>query len=518
MNQRKTYGEVQTRLLQILSLFLTSMAFYYIWGPATAEFHADCADTLYWAKASLDSGSLFNEQFHYACLLPFGGQLIFLPFLKIFGTTMLAYRLSMTTFALLFAVALWFFLRQMGMNRKWTMLSYSGLLGTIMMSAKLRELFLGHIIYYSLGILFLFIGLGCVFRVLRTDSKKVYCFLVIFTILASTNGLQAVIIYGLPVMGGLFLVLYFHPGPFFRPEHNIYFKPLYGVGCGTAVGLLLGGMLKKGYTQNYADAYANFSNMDQWKTHISTLLEHWSSLLGVDIYEGIPFASFDGIVAALHLVYAILLAVLPVVALFYYRQMKNTGEKIMLFVHWSVTALILFAYIFGGIGTVSWRLSPIVCTSFISSMIVCKFWYQNKRKRYGFTLIVGLCIMLMVNCLGIIRLPKTNVMEGVIHSLEKKDLKQGYATFWNAAPVHILSDSKVVTYSVDLDESGMVQKPEYQSNDKNYEESQYKQKYFLLVTKEEDLRLQQSYKEKATNCYTYGQYVIYIFEDFVLTP
>ena len=69
----------------VLLLTAVGVVAYYILCPSKGEFHADCTDTLYWAKATYDSGKLINPDFSYACLLPFGGSLLMLLFLPLFG-------------------------------------------------------------------------------------------------------------------------------------------------------------------------------------------------------------------------------------------------------------------------------------------------------------------------------------------------------------------------------------------------------------------------------------------------
>ena len=106
-------------LTLILSLLVFAAAFgivqYYIWGNAfITEFQSDCTDTLLWAQASLESGTLFKPTFDYAYRLAFGGQWFFMPFLKIFGVGMTALRCGMALFTLLFTLALFFFFRSLG--------------------------------------------------------------------------------------------------------------------------------------------------------------------------------------------------------------------------------------------------------------------------------------------------------------------------------------------------------------------------------------------------------------------
>ena len=85
---------------------------YYIWSNAfITEFQSDCTDTLLWAQSMLESGSLFKPTFDYAYRLAFGGQWLFLPFLKLFGVGMTALRAGMCLFTVLFTFSLLFFFR-----------------------------------------------------------------------------------------------------------------------------------------------------------------------------------------------------------------------------------------------------------------------------------------------------------------------------------------------------------------------------------------------------------------------
>ena len=68
----------------VLLVVALGLVAYYIICPAKGEFHADCTDTIYWAKATFDSGKLISPDFSYACLLPFGGSLLMLLFLPFF--------------------------------------------------------------------------------------------------------------------------------------------------------------------------------------------------------------------------------------------------------------------------------------------------------------------------------------------------------------------------------------------------------------------------------------------------
>ena len=54
--------------LPLLLLSFGIIAYYTVF-PSRGAFHSDCTDTLMWALASHEGGSLFNPDFKYACLL-----------------------------------------------------------------------------------------------------------------------------------------------------------------------------------------------------------------------------------------------------------------------------------------------------------------------------------------------------------------------------------------------------------------------------------------------------------------
>ena len=103
--QLQKTGEV---LLPVLALLPgLGLLLYYVLGPAAGHMTSDCTDSLRWAQASYLSGRLISEDFHYAALLPFGGNQIFLPFIALFGYGLKAQLWGLAVFTLLFAAALY---------------------------------------------------------------------------------------------------------------------------------------------------------------------------------------------------------------------------------------------------------------------------------------------------------------------------------------------------------------------------------------------------------------------------
>jgi hypothetical protein len=49
--------------ISTISIIFILSVLYYIIFPSKGEYNSDSADTILWAKASIDAGGLFNENF-----------------------------------------------------------------------------------------------------------------------------------------------------------------------------------------------------------------------------------------------------------------------------------------------------------------------------------------------------------------------------------------------------------------------------------------------------------------------
>ena len=167
---------LQPFLWTLFSLILlvgsASTVLYYIFAVAINEFHSDCTDTLYWAEAAMQGNGLINPDFTYAALMPLGGNLFMQIWIPLFGISMKTQAFGMATFFVTFYVFLCLMLREMHFSLRATAVTVSVLLLTLCSSVKLREIFWNHIIYYSIGILFLVIGLFFVLHIRNLSERR----------------------------------------------------------------------------------------------------------------------------------------------------------------------------------------------------------------------------------------------------------------------------------------------------------------------------------------------------------
>ncbi len=488
---------VSGAIFALASLLVLS---YFIVFPSRGYFHADNTDTIMWAEAMYDAKWIYNLDFTYAGYLPFGGSLLMLLFIPFFGVSMTTHVLGMLAFfILLLAVLTWFF-RSLGFGWFYTGLSLFAVSFGVAGSDKIREIFYGHVIYYSLGVLFFIFGLGLVFRLeklLEAEGKTLRKRFIVTSIVtfafflgASLNGMHSLTLFSVPVAGGYFLERFFRKQPSFFQGGNKAFFLVFGVIAvailiGTGVNLLLA--LK--VSQGYADAYSSYSGPSDWANNLEKFIQHWYTLYGVDVAHGDPMKSFDSVINLFRIVSGTLILLIPFVALARYGKIRDHRLRILVLAHFIMTVILMIGYVFGFLAAASWRLSPLLATSIIVTVAYFKQVLDNlDTRRVAIVFLTPVLVTGMMTMIMIMRMPADyNLDLGVndcyliSRELEEHDLEYGYANFWRANVVTVVSGSKVKARSI----TDNLQPYYYQSNRTWFEDQEGVDEYFVLLTESE---------------------------------
>ena len=227
--KRRLNGQRLSKLILFcmsLVLLIGSAAatLYYIVYAGSAEFHADCTDTIMWANASVESGHLYDSEFTYACFLPFSTSTLMIPLIKIFGLCMTAHIGGMLCFFILLTFFMLLMIREITGSTPAGFFGTALFLSITLVTPKLREIFWGHTIYYSLGILFLVIGAFLYSRLLSVGSREIklrkegrntkgaslhklliFLCLCIFMLLTGMDGITGFTLFALPFAGAIFI-------------------------------------------------------------------------------------------------------------------------------------------------------------------------------------------------------------------------------------------------------------------------------------------------------------------------
>ncbi len=486
-------------LAVVLSGLGAALVLYYIVGPAAYRMTGDCTDSLLWAQATFESGQLVSPDFYYAAVIPFGGNLIFLPFIALFGYGMTAQISGLVTYAvLLFCAVIWL---ARGLGYKWH--TAAGMLAVLVLimssSAKLREIMWEHIFYYNLGILFFALGMGLAVRIFReggfidrgrarTGDVILIGVLSVFTLVTATNGLQSLVCFILPVLGAMVAVV------FLDPEIGLVSKSALkaviavgAVGVSLLVGLKLTGSVTGGVTAPYQDAYSTYTAMGDWPNNFLKLFTNWFSLLGVTVARNDPLMSGESIVNILRIFLALFLLCAPIVMLCGYKSIRSRGVRMLLIGHFAVSAFIIFASVFGALGNASWRLTPMLGTAVLTTFAygVELIGRRAVAARVG-ALILAFLILASVLSAAEIKAMSDDEIDTydahlITEALEERGLEHGYATFWRSQIITMLSGEDVKCRVI-LDGAASPIKRDYQSQDSWYEDVPGEDEYFLLLT------------------------------------
>lgn len=517
----------------ILAFSLVIIAFitviYYMLGPSEGYIHSDCVDTLTWANATVESGQLFSSTFCYPYLLPFGSTFLMYPFVAIFGFTMFAYRLAMLVFMIVFALAIYFCARGLGWSRNTGLIAVSVEFIIVSSSVKLRELFWEHIIHYSLGAFLAFVLMAFMFYFINNYKKNKYLFknskkTVVFGVLVALwaffsafDGLTTLTLSTLPVLGAILLSIVFDT------KNNIISKAnkdmivsFVIILVATVLGCGVLALITKDIDAGYGNAYSNIVEGGEWSNNALRFLEQWTTLLGADYEAGSAITSFKNILAAIKMAGSLVLFFTPVYAIFIYKRVVRSERTFIIF-HWLMSGFILYGYVFGSLSSVNWRLSPIICSAIIVNIIVWKYlWSTVNLKRSA--VIVSLLVVLsgVVTFGQIWAMPadygRDNDQHQVVKYLEENGLNYGYATYWNANILTLISSSKVKVRDINLDNDQPVKG--WLNTDKAWYDAQPNQdKYFVLLTNSEyDDKVSKNHSilDNTSEILRYGNWVILV--------
>ncbi len=537
----------------IILLFTFGVICYYILYPAEGFLHSDCTDTILWARASFESGKLISDDFSYAALLPFAGNLLMLIYMPFFGYSMATHNAGMITFALLLILAVVFFCRSFKMSYLHSSFVAFCLFFTLSSSEKLREIMWGHIIYYSLGVLFFLVGFGLLARVYNNyvnDSLQnkrateiAFSFtggvrglllniaLAVFCALTATNGTQSLLTFLLPLLAAIVLERITAPEKetFLRNTLNSGVTLAFA-GFGTLFGLLLGKKIVGDVASGYATAYSSYDDFADWVDNLLIFPEHYFSLLGVDAKLYDPLVSLDSVFTMIKVFSGLTLLILPIVY-FVRVHKKNDGRgKLLAYGHFTLSALLMFAYICGLLSTANWRLVPMVASCVIVSCVAVFDMTSEKEspalRRLGVLLLVLLLLLSFIPCREITNMDRDEGRDNALHVLTEGLLlldnegilpEVGYATFWNCQAVTLLSNDEIKLRGINAD--GTPTRYEYQQILSWYDEENFEDGSYLVLTYTEDRQLSSWLSGEGSDYIhreTVGSYIVYIYDYNVL--
>ena len=535
----------------VLFLLTLGVIFYYIIFPSVGYLHSDCTDTILWAQASYETGEWISDAFDYAAILPFGGNLLMLIFMPFFGYSMTTHTLGMLLFAALLYFAAIFFCRSLKMSNLWCALFSFLLFFTLSLSDKTREIMWGHIIYYSLGVLFFLFGFGLLFRI--TDAQKaataaaekltpmsaiggkrgaiLHCVLALFLLLCATNGAQSLLTLIIPILGACFVAR------ILDGKKSAYLQrcvcsgvTLVISGVATVAGLILMKIIVGDVGSGYASAYSSYTDMSEWIDNLLMLPIHYFELLGVDVKLYDPIVSGQSILTMIRIFGGIALLLLPFALLVRSHKNNDENKKLLCYGHFLLCVLLIYAYVCGLLSTANWRLVPLLGSCVIVSAVALFDMVGDAKlatlRRVGVLLLALVISLGGIACVTIAKMPADYGRDNSLHRLTEKLISLdekgilpnvGYATFWNCQAVTLLSDNEIKLRGVTTD--ARVEKRTYQQMYEWYDEEATKDGCYLVVSDYEKYQLLGYLAaEGADYVYTesFDGFTVYVYERNIL--
>ena len=489
------------------------IALYYIYGPGEGYFHSDCTDTIYWANAALEGNGIFDDQYNYAALLPFSTVWIMQPLIKLFGFGMTAHNLGMAIFAVLFAGSIYFCARSAKLSHLWSSTAVFAVFMLLSCSDKLREMMWGHTIYYSLALVLMFYLLGLGMRLCDAieDGKKVAA--VIYGVLllgvsigSATDGMQIIVLTVLPAAAAFAAERILSANDGIVSKKSI---PAITAAAVVAVGTLVGmklllvitgdGAIKAGY----AAGYSGWSDVSLWLSNAQKFVNHYFSLLGVNMAKNDPLFAAESIKYFFRIAVGIILLVMPVVILCLYGKIKSRGVQFMLWAHFVLTAAVMFGYICGELSAANWRLTPILGSA--AMLTVCGLCdltsdlglFEVKENGGATAVLSRICALVLAVIIASSLVfanevksldpeyGRDNTNHRLAEFLVEEGLEYGYATFWYAQAITVLSDSAVRVRNMDVNDRAGVIGRHYQSSLNWYNDQDGIDEYFVILSASE---------------------------------
>ena len=468
---------------------------FYLYKRCRGEFNADFTDTLLWANASVESGRFFNPDYWYAYFLPFSGIPLFIPIVSVFGLTYFSHQLGMTLFMLIFAAVLVVFMRSMGCSYG-EAFGLSGIVMILMCASKItRMIFYGHIIHYSLVIVFMCVAFAFLSKssVIVPDSKggrKYLIMIAVWCMLCCTNGMATVILFFAPLVGCLVIERFLDKRPITYSGDKSLIGTIVMFGAGGLVGFLIKAVFFS--ASEYEDSITALLPSDGWVWKQSPFLLEWIKALTDESREDVMMQSFEGIRMLCMYVLALALLVIPVFAVISFGKIKDRMLRLLIIFYWLMFAATMLTYSVSYALVSNWRLAHLICGSAILSLLYIRYMLLNGQGVRWFMLfaIPVMCVGIFISLLTLKKLPSSvnaNMNDQLIEIFREHGLTRGYSSsFWDSAnSATVLSDGSIVVSPITIRPDGSYEVRHYQSEPWEYEDVPGLDRYFLVISNED---------------------------------
>ena len=482
-------------LLAGLCIFALALCvvIFFIFKRCRAEYNGDYTDTLLWAYTAVKSGHFYDSGYWYAYFLPFSGIPLMMPVVSAFGLTYFSHQLGMTLFTLIFAASLVFFMRSAG-HSYGESFTLSGITMILMCSSQItRMIFYGHIIHYSMAIVFMCIAMSLLKRssVYDPDAKRGRVFTAmtcIWCMLCCTNGIATILLFFVPFAGSLVLERYLNKEPLSFSHDKVLIRNVFYIAAGGFCGFLIKSVFFK--SRNYEASITALLPSDGWVWKQSPFLLEWIKVLTDNSTSDVQMASFNGIRILCMYVLALVILIVPVFALLFFKKISNRMVRLLILFYWIMFATTMLTYSVSYALVSTWRLAGLVCAALIVTLVFSLYMIKEKLYMRWFVLVVPvIAVCMIIAGLTVKNIPSAlnaNRNDKLIEIYKEHGLTRGYSSFWNSAnAVTVLSGDTIHVSPILFWPDGRYGVRHYQSSPSDYTDVPGTDRYFVAVDAQE---------------------------------
>ena len=154
------------------------------------------------AEASLKSGSIINKEFIYYYIIPFGPNLIMMPFVKLLGLSLYANQLGMLVFLCIYVFVVFRLANEL-FDNKLECISFFSFLSLFIYTYIGDNLF-HHILVYGIGFVCFLGELSCILKICKNNNSIINnVLLILFCLWAASNGIASAVLSNIPILCSL---------------------------------------------------------------------------------------------------------------------------------------------------------------------------------------------------------------------------------------------------------------------------------------------------------------------------
>ena len=469
--------------LVVLVVLIITFSYYILFNNTTEDLSggntgfSDYIEGTLWAYATIESGHILSDTFIYPYAIPFGANLLFAPFVRILGINLLANRLGMMLFFVIVCLTFVYFSTAIDTD--------GGSIFTIMslmlmsFSTQLAFNLLLHILYYLLGFVCMTGMLASIIWLKRSSHKRThYIILMLYSLWGAANGLPSVALSIIPVFTALMLSM-----EDIRKDYALQIVAASLI-CGLLVyKLTMNGVHESDYLSS-AGAY-QLQSISTWFEHIRALPETWFSLFitcdpkGVFVFQG------TGVFVILEIIFSLVITAAPVPYIMRYKKLCCT-EKLVFHSAIIVWIVCLSQFVFLRSLAARWE-NRVLFNGVLMNAMLLAVWYPhlhiNWRKKTSIVSFFAIGALASFMCVFLVAHNTGPIECELAEELQNRGFSHGYATFWNANKVTVLTNGRVRCCTVQVNNKRLT--PRYYNIDSTW--YQYQEGDFFVALRERDL-------------------------------